>query len=150
MKIAIKEVNQDNMDDIISLRVDESQKTYIETPLQCLQEAEECTFFRPVGLYIDELLVGFAMYGYFPQEKPNGRVWLDRYLIDMKYQGQGWGKILLQSLIDHLVRLYDCEQIYLSLYDDNEIALKLYQKFGFRFNGELDVNGERVMVKQLN
>ncbi|MNI95333.1 Spermine/spermidine acetyltransferase [compost metagenome] len=56
---------------------------------------------------------------------------------------------MLQSLIEHLVQLYDCNKIYLSLYEDNLAALTLYEKFGFQFNGELDINGEKVMVKEL-
>lgn len=149
MNIAIKEVAQNNISDIIALRVGDLQKAYIETPLQSLQDASECPYYRPAGLYMDDILVGFAMYGFFPHEKQGGRVWLDRYLIDERYQGRGLGKIMLQALIEHLVHLYDCQEIYLSLYEDNRAAMNLYQKFGFRFNGELDINGEDVMVKKL-
>ena len=48
-----------------------------------------------------------------------------------------------------LIKIYNCNEIYLSLYGDNKWALHLYQKFGFQFNGELDINGEKVMAKVL-
>ncbi|MCM3171891.1 MULTISPECIES: GNAT family N-acetyltransferase [unclassified Paenibacillus] len=147
MQIEIKNVDQNNLSDIISLRVHHTQQDYIETPAKCLQDAKDCPFYQPVGLYVDGVLVGFAMYGLFPNESEDGRVWLDRYLIDMQYQGRGLGKILLQSLIDHMVCLYSCTKIYLSLYENNKAAMKLYTQFGFRLNGEKDINGEHVMVK---
>ncbi|NRG31504.1 GNAT family N-acetyltransferase [Niallia circulans] len=149
MDIKIKEVNSTNYNDIISLSLKDSQKTYIEPPLQCLQDAKDCRYYKPVGLYVDDILIGFAMYGYFPNEENGGRVWLDRYLIDRKYQGQGYGKILLNTLIEHLGVLYNCKEVYLSIYEDNVAAINLYKLFGFHFNGEKDLNGELVMVKKL-
>lgn len=71
------------------------------------------------------------------------------FFIDERYQGRGLGKLLLDALIRHLTQIYDCRRIYLSLFEDNVHALRLYQKFGFLFNGELDFNGEKVMVKEL-
>ena len=38
------------------------------------------------------------------------------------------------------------DRVFLSVYDDNQGAIRLYEKLGFAFNGELDTKGERVMV----
>lgn len=89
------------------------------------------------------------MYGAFEYPNNETRIWLDRFLIDHHFQGKGLGKKMLQALIEHLNKIYNCDRIYLSLYEDNQVALALYQKFGFEFNGELDVNQEKVMVKHL-
>lgn len=150
MSIEIREITTKNLNEILSLHVRESQKSYIESTEQCLKDAVECNFYRPAGLYRNGELVGFAMYGFFPNEGQNGRVWLDRYLIDEEFQGQGLGSMMLEALIAHLVQLYHCDEIYLSLYGNNQRALHLYQKFGFNFNGEKDINGERVMVKKMS
>lgn len=149
MEIEIKKVTKENLKEILSLHVKPSQKTYIETTKECLDDAKECDCYRPVGLYSDGILVGFAMYGFFPSEGNGGRVWLDRYLIDEHFQGCGLGNIMLETLINHLIMLYASDEIYLSIYDDNDCALHLYRKFGFDFNGELDINGEKVMVKNI-
>ncbi|KJR70922.1 GNAT family N-acetyltransferase [Bacillus velezensis] len=152
MTIEIRAVTEENRADILALHVRESQTSFIETPEECLQDAEDCRHYQPAGLYVNGELVGFSMYGWFPEydeENENGRVWLDRFFIDERYQGRGLGKLLLDALIRHLVRIYDCRRIYLSLFEDNVHALRLYQKFGFLFNGELDSNGEKVMVKEL-
>ncbi|MGB9943845.1 spermine/spermidine acetyltransferase, partial [Bacillus subtilis] len=114
--------------------------------------ANECHYYKPVGLYYEGDLVGFAMYGLFPEydeDNKNGRVWLDRFFIDERYQGKGLGKKMLKALIQHLAELYKCKRIYLSIFENNIHAIRLYQRFGFQFNGELDFNGEKVMVKEL-
>ncbi|BBP91811.1 hypothetical protein BsIDN1_54290 [Bacillus safensis] len=81
------------------------------------------------------------------QKKTNedGRVWLDRFFIDERFQGRGLGKKMLDALIRHLTIIYKCNKIYLSIYEENKPAKNLYLKFGFQFNGELDFNGEKVM-----
>ncbi|MES1041110.1 GNAT family N-acetyltransferase [Peribacillus simplex] len=149
MKTTINEVSNENVADILKLRINEEQKTYIETTEQCLKDAKECKYYRPVGLYLDDTLVGFAMYGFFPGEGENGRVWLDRFFIDAEHQGFGLGNILLEALIKRLIEEYDCPEIYLSIVEDNQAALHLYRKFGFAFNGESDYNNEKVMVKKV-
>ena len=149
MNIEIREVTAENLKEVLSLHVSEIQKSYVESTKQCLKDAIECNCYRPAGLYKDGSIVGFAMYGFFPRDEKNGRVWLDRYLIDENFQGKGLGNIMLEALIMHLIKIYNCNKIYLSLYEDNQRALHLYQKFGFQFNGELDINGEKIMVKVL-
>ncbi|CAH1208416.1 Spermine/spermidine acetyltransferase [Paenibacillus auburnensis] len=149
MEIEIREVNEENLNDILSLRVHDHQKAYIETPFESLEDAKKCSYYKSAGLYVDKALVGFAMFGFFPQEDKGGRVWFDRYLIDKKYQGRGLGRILLTTLIEYLVQRFNCSEIYLSIYQDNIGALSLYKKLGFEFNGEMDINGEMVMVKKL-
>ncbi|WMX59002.1 GNAT family N-acetyltransferase [Peribacillus sp. R9-11] len=149
MTITIIEVTNENVNDILKLGINTKQKSFIETTEQCLEEAMECKYYKPVGLYSDNSLVGFAMYGFFPEEGKNGRVWLDRFLIDARYQGLGLGSIMLKALIQRLTKEYNCNEIYLSVVEDNQAALHLYKKFNFTFNGELDINKEKIMVKKV-
>ena len=86
------------------------------------------------------------MYGEFPNELEGRRVWLDRLLLDRDSQGRGLGKVLVRDLVDYLRREYGCRRIYLSLFDDNRVARHIYEALGFVFNGELDRQGERIMV----
>jgi len=98
--------------------------------------------WKTVGIYNDDILIGFSMYG----KLEDNRVWLDRFMIDLKFQGRGYGKLSLKFLIDSLYREYKCEEIYLSIYEDNINAIELYKSYGFEFNGELDSKGEKVMI----
>ncbi|WP_440620769.1 spermine/spermidine acetyltransferase [Bacillus subtilis] len=152
MSINIKAVTNDNRAAILDLRVSQNQLSYIESTKVCLEDAKECHYYKPVGLYYEGDLVGFAMYGLFPEydeDNKNGRVWLDRFFIDKHYQGKGLGKKMLKALIQHLAELYKCKRIYLSIFENNIHAIRLYQRFGFHFTGELDFKGEKVMVKEL-
>lgn len=148
MNLSVKPVNQSNYNAIINLKVKKTQEDFIETPKQCLEEAKTLSLWHPVGIYHNEILVGFAMYGLFPWEGNHGRVWLDRFLIDYHFQGKQYGKESLILLLSLLEKEYHCNEIYLSLYENNLAALSLYKKCGFQFNGELDTKGEKVMVRK--
>ncbi|MCK1994756.1 GNAT family N-acetyltransferase [Peribacillus muralis] len=149
MTVHIKDVTNENSAEILKLQIHEKQRSFIETTEQCLEDAIACKYYRPVGLYMRDTLVGFAMYGFFPGEGENGRVWLDRFFIDAKHQGQGLGTLLLEALIERLIREYACPEVYLSIVEENQAASHLYKKFGFAFNGEADFNNEKVMVKKI-
>lgn len=150
MNFNIKSIDKDNYREIIELQVGKAQVSFIETTEQCLKEAKEESLWRPVGLYDGERPVGFAMYGLFKEEGEKGRVWLDRFLISHVNQGKGYGKIGVKSLLIRLYREYGFNEIYLSVYENNEIAIKLYKEIGFLFNDEVDINGEKVMVIDLS
>lgn len=148
MSVSLHEVTEDNKEEVLQIQVKETQSGYIETVEACLEEAKRCKMYKPVGLYVDESVVGFAMYGFFPEEGDNGRVWMDRLLIDASFQGQGLGSLALIALLERLRREFNCEEVYLSVYEDNVVAIRMYEKAGFSFNGERDENGEKVMVKK--
>jgi len=151
MMIGIHTVTEQNYRRILKLEVAEGQEDFIETPYECLKEASECKVFRPVGLSIDDEFAGFAMYGYFPSEKAgvNGRLWIDRFLVDGEFQGRGLGKRFFQALIERVEAEYGKQPIYLSVYARNVVAIRMYEKFGFVLTGEQDVNGELIMVRSL-
>ena len=147
MKLRIIPVNEQNELHIRNLKVKNEQVDYIETTSQCLDEALELSLWKPVGIYDQVTLVGFAMYGLWQNEGVQGRVWLDRFLIDENYQGKGYGKIALNLLVKLIFEEYQCAEIFLSLYEENLKAITLYQKQGFFFTGEVDEHGEKVMKK---
>lgn len=150
MKLQFKPVTSGNRAEALKLKVLPEQKNYIETVEECLAEADESSNWRPVGIYDGELLVGFAMYGRFTGERfPNGRLWLDRLLIDWRYQGKGYGLAALQGLLRRLAEEYSDKYVHLSVYSDNLHAISLYQSLGFHFTGEKDLKGEDVMVREL-
>jgi diamine N-acetyltransferase len=134
--------NKCNWIDLINLSVKNNQSNFIESNLYSIAESKFEEAWKTVGIYNDDILIGFSMYG----KLEDNRVWLDRFMIDHKFQGRGYGKLSLKFLIDSLYREYECEEIYLSIYEDNINAIELYKSYGFEFNGELDTKGEKVMV----
>ena len=145
MLLKFEPVCRKDRKDIEALQMFPSQSGCIESVVECLEEADWIREWRPVGIYDEEVLVGFAMYGFF--KSPTKRVWLDRLIIDKKYQGKGYGTASVLALLEKLRREYnESDAIYLSVYEDNTEAIDLYQRIGFSFNGECDAKGEKIMV----
>ena len=146
MTLHFEKVTSENRKQIEKLKLFPNQKDYIETVKECLIEADESNIWKTVGIYNDQILIGFAMYGFFQEIQSRGQVWLDRLLIDKDYQGKGYGKKAVIKLLRILEDEYKQNKVYLSVYDINKAAIHLYKKIGFYFNGEYDTKGERVMV----
>ena len=135
----------------LTLRTAKGQEGFIESVAQCLAEADGDSRWKPIAILDGEHMVGFAMYGFFrPEYPPEGRLWLDRLLIDAGCQGMGYGKAAMADLLDRLAGEYPNQtEIYLSVIQGNDAAISLYQQFGFAFNEERDTKGEFVMVKEV-
>lgn len=117
-ELCLLPVTAENHAALCALRVSKEQEDFVETVLDCLREAAEQPLWRPFGIYAGEMPFGFAMAGFFPEEGAHGRTWLDRLLIDRRFQGKGYGRA----------------------------ALRLYESEGFQLTGEVDKNGEQIMV----
>lgn len=146
--LTIVPVTPANREDVLALAVLPHQRRHIESPAECLREAETESRWRTVALCMDGTAVGFAMYGQFPGWTGGTgaqQVWLDRLLIDGRAQGKGYGEAALLALLDRLAVEYGTDTVYLSVYEDNERAIALYKKHGFCFTGDLDTKGEKVM-----
>ncbi|TQS70655.1 GNAT family N-acetyltransferase [Ornithinibacillus gellani] len=139
MVTEIRSVTTQNVKEILALQIADEQKGFIESIPECLEEAEEDQRFIPLGLYQNQIAVGFAMYGVF-----NGELWLDRFLIDEHVQGQGLGRHFLKKIIVALQQKYPCTEIILSVYPNNSGAIHLYESIGFAFTGNSDGN-EKIM-----
>lgn len=129
----------ENNKEILELEVHSSQHDFIESIPQCMKEVCEKSYgivWHPIGIFNNDCLVGFAMYG----KSPSGEVWLDRFMIDKSFQGKGYGKLVLPLLIKKIKDEFDTNILYLSVNEKNNIAINLYKKMGFKFIDELDGN----------
>ena len=112
MKLNVRIADINNWHDLVSLSVDKSQLDYIESNALSIAESKFITAWVPVGIYDENSLIGFAMYGRLEDD----RVWLDRFMIDSKYQGKGYGKASLDFLVNHLKNEYNFDELYLSIF----------------------------------
>ncbi len=55
-----------------------------------------------------------------------------------KCQGQGIGTALMEAAIELADKWLNLVRLELTVYTDNEPAIKLYQKFGFKIEGTLE------------
>ena len=102
--------------------------------------------WQPLALYDDRQLIGFSMIG----AKQDKSMWLDRLMIDAKFQGKHYGTLFIPLLIDFMKEQYEIERIYLSVHEENEKIIPYYQRFGFINSQRHDPeNSERVMYLDL-
>ena len=144
MRIELKPVDQYNKSDCIRLKVTKAQSEYIASNESSLEVAEEYSdVARPFVIYSDGIAVGFTMFAFEPDyEDPDDRYWLWRFMIDEKYQGQGYGKEALKHIISYF-KENGAGNIRLSTKESNVNAIHLYQSFGFAPNGDVN-DGEIV------
>ncbi len=149
--LRIELLKKSEWNNISSLSVATNQEGFIETSAKCLDDAQNDAYGMKWDFYgvYDELnLVGFAMHGrqeFWPL--PYSQVWLDRFMIDKKYQGKGYGKQAMVLIIKRLFYYYKCKKIYLSVHADNVAAIKLYENLGFKKTWMRDLKGERIMTR---
>lgn len=94
-------------------------------------------------------VVGFADYGpYRGDDIPNaGEVYAIYLLSD--YYSQGAGARLMSAA---LRRMLDCDRVVVWVLEGNERAIRFYERFGFRFDGEsqtLDLGGEVTELRMV-
>ncbi|KFN01695.1 GNAT family N-acetyltransferase [Bacillus clarus] len=144
MNLHICEVTANNWRSVAALDVAKEQQYFIESNAFSLAESLYEENGTSVGLYDGETLVGYAMYGWYAKKYES--VWLDRFMIDQHFQGNGYAKHFLRLLIQYLQQKFQCKRIYLSLHPDNKLAMGLYESFGFRLTGDIDDDGPVVGV----
>lgn len=92
----------------------------------------------------DDTIVGFAFYGWW--EKKDAPLFC-RYMIDVDYQGKGYGKRALPIIVDEMMSVYQTDRILLTLESKDERAVHLYTNFGFVPTGEAE-EGEEIYMYQ--
>lgn len=151
MKITLKPVDQTNKDKILLLSVRDDQP-FIATNKRSLEQAEETNkecpgVARPFGIFVEDRLVGFTMFAFDEEyEDPFDRYWLWRFMIDKSEQGKGYGKAALEEIIKYF-RENGADMILLSTEPENELALHIYHKYGFKETGEM--NDDEIVLKLL-
>lgn len=159
--IRIEKINEKNIWEILRLHVSKEQESYVASNQMSIIEAYIAIIGNghafPFGIFEDEIPVGFLMIGYDVDESFNNppqiaynnySIW--RLMIDKKYQNKGYGKEALQLALE-FISSFPCgkaEYCYLSYEPENINAKRLYSKFGFMENGEMD-DKEIVSVLKL-
>lgn len=149
-RMKLVEINKDNWLKTVLLTTNEDGKaTVVEkfvasNALSIVQSIYE-TGWNVRGIELDGKIIGFTMYGLDEDTK---NYWICRLMIDYTQQGKGYGRKVIQLILDEMKQLHDCKSIYLSTEPDNEVAIKLYESFGFQKTGKMN-EGEAEFVLKL-
>ncbi|MCR4597686.1 MAG: GNAT family N-acetyltransferase [Acetatifactor sp.] len=146
MKIELRELTEENLQECFKLKVAEDQKQYIDSNENSWNAAKEnADVARPFAIYCDGEMVGFTMFAFDEEyEDPNDRYWLWRFMIDESLQGKGYGKAALEVIIQYF-KEHGANNIRLSTKETNVGALSLYHRAGFRDTGEM--NDEEIVLQ---
>lgn len=130
MNIYLKEINEDNWEECIKLKIKKEQEKHL--PHSNVYSIAEWKFnpqSTALGIYLDTKMIGFSMYGI---DEDDGDMWLIRFMIDENYQGKGYGKCALDELIKKMKKENDFQNIWLSFHPESIAAQNLYSSFGFK------------------
>jgi diamine N-acetyltransferase len=143
--VTLLEITRDTWRTCVGLQVDAEQRRFVAHNAFSLAQAAYETNWRPRGIYAEDRMVGFVMYGLEPE---NGKLsWMIlRLMTDKKHQGKGYARAAMCRLLD-LMRAErpDITDVYISFVPDNAAARHLYTSLGFREVGMTD-DGEEVLM----
>lgn len=145
--ITLKPITKDNIEQVLALKVNENQKSFVITTAESLAKAY--VYYKtawPFAVYQDEMLVGFIMMGYY-EEKKYYTLW--EFLIDGKYQGKGYGRKALLLGIQFLHDTFQVKEIYTGVALENQVAKKLYMSLGFEETGLCENGMEELRLRLL-
>jgi diamine N-acetyltransferase len=140
LTINLQEINASNWEECIQLKTAKEQQSFVASNLYSLAESKFFPSYTTLGIYVDETMVGFVMYGI---DVDDGNYWIYRIMIDEKYQKKGYGKSALLQVIDRLEKIPEFPVVMIGFHDENVGAKELYKSVGFEI-GEIAPWGERL------
>jgi RimJ/RimL family protein N-acetyltransferase len=149
----IRPVTRENWEALIDLNVREDQRQFVASNLYSIAESQFGDEFEgywdlhPFGIYDGDEPVGFLMYG-FNFEHPKQQAFIQRLMVDEKFQGKGYGRFGMQKVLEIFRADERIRQVGISYEPANEAARKLYASLGFVETGRM-VEGEVEAVLKL-
>lgn len=103
------------------------------------------------GAFDKEQLIGITGFNRMARQRAMHRGELVQVYVDSNYRGQNLGENLIRRVLEYAFSLEGIEQVQLSVIANNQSAIKLYEKIGFKTFGvqpEYFKVGESYMDQQ--
>ena len=141
-----RKIDKSNYWECISLRVDEGQQYFVADNTRSLVEAAFEDGLYTLGVYHNEVMVGFVLYDY--DETIPG--WsMSRFMIGKQYQGKGYGKQAVLTFLKYFKEKHSADEIYISVSLENVIARKMYVDIGFVGMKEIEYTFDGIVFKEI-
>ena len=141
--VELRNVTVENRQAVAGLVLDADQEDLVASNAESLEEARFDPGARPRAIYAGECLIGFLMYDAGdPDDEPREAL-IYRFMIDRKYQGEGYGRVALARAIEEIRAVPGVRTIFISYMPDNPVAKNFYASFGFAEVGT-DEDGEMI------
>ncbi|MCL2574144.1 MAG: GNAT family N-acetyltransferase [Defluviitaleaceae bacterium] len=154
--IELRKIDHDNFNAILKLELDPAQKDWVAQNIYSLAEAyvdhmNNDTPPMPFAIYNSDEIIGFAMMEYCDIEDDDDEpLWVRfkdraiynffRFMIDVKHQGKGYGKLAFAKVLEYLKTQPQgrADAISISYMPENNVARKIYASFGFVETGDIE------------
>ncbi|PKK98726.1 MAG: GNAT family N-acetyltransferase [Tenericutes bacterium HGW-Tenericutes-2] len=145
-KISLQLVTHDNFTAVTKLSdtLTDDQKKCVATNVKSLAQAYlSPNDAWPRAIYLNDTPIGFIMLDLNPDDIPNNEkaYYLWRYMIAFDYQGKGYGKEVL-DLIVNKCKEDQKDFLYTSCVMENDMPYQFYLKYGFIDTGVLEEDEE--------
>lgn len=141
LPITLRPITRANWQACIHLQLSPAQAKKLASNLYSLAEAYVEPRCTPRGIYAGERMIGFVMTEFDADHHVYN---IPRFMIDVRWQGGGYGGRALATVLDTLKAEHPDAPIFISLTPDNVAARRLYERHGFVATGQ-HVHGEDVL-----
>ena len=97
MELILKEIDKENWEECVELKVSEEQKDFVASNWYSILQAKFEDKCYPFCIYDGEIMVRFLMYDFDEETK---RMGMCRLMVDQKFQCKGYGKIAVLKLLE--------------------------------------------------
>lgn len=139
--IELKSITPENFWDCIDLKVSDAQADYVTSNAVSIAQSKVQPECIPLAVYDDETMVGFVMYCI---DADDGEYWIYRMMIDARYQSRSYGNQAMEKLLEIIRQDASRHCVLLGVHRESTAAVKLYQRFGFTFTGQV-FGSEHIM-----
>jgi diamine N-acetyltransferase len=130
--ITFKKIDKENLPDMLSLRVKPSQQNHVASNPVSIAQANYADYAWYRGIYLEDTPIGFVMIG-----KTKGQFFLWRFMIDERFQNQGYGRLALEKVIEFVKTKHQVRYFYTSCDEGINGPLGFYKKMGFKETGKM-------------
>ena len=138
--VTLREITPENIDWVGEVRVEGEQRFHVASLAK--------TFWQARGrddLWIRAIYAGDDPVGYVAVRERGEESYIARLMVDFRHQGRGYGKEAIRLLLEHARSRPGCNRVTLSHVPSNSAVGRLYQRYGFRYTGAADEDGEVEM-----
>src|SRR5699024_11049261 len=151
MMVEFVKINEDNYEAVLRLKVTDGQNEgkFIAPNVRSIADAylyRKAGDVFPYAVQDGETVVGFVLLDEDEEEKEL-MIW--RMMVDKDYQGKGYGKAIVEKVIEQFEADDRFEVLIADYVKGNEVMGKLLESLGFEY-GEFDEMNNEYVMKFLN
>jgi diamine N-acetyltransferase len=120
-------VDERNWRKVIRLKVKPSQIDYVAETSYYLLLCHYGELWQPLAVVLDQQVIGFIMWAI---DQNDGSCWLGGFHIDSNWQGMGYGRQTMQTIIKMISQQYGINKFAISIQPINP-AREFYKLLGF-------------------